>query len=165
MTTENSAAAAQQAAEDAREILDPRNGEVVKVSEASDEWLAGFLGWVKALERQARDAKAIIRDEVIARMDRNARWTLPTPAGKLTAPSPTVVDYDPATLRANLQELVAQGTISAEAAAQAVDYDQPKLKVSKAGVNALKRLGEPDVDDAIALATKPGSRNVSLETS
>ena len=144
------------AAHDAGIVASPTTGEVIDLATAPTETLAAYLDGVRDLERRLREQKAMATAEVLARMDREGRWTATLGDWKLTAPSPEPRRvYDAAALRADLEQLVADDLIAPAAAARAVE-EVTTLKVSAAGVKALEKLGGP-VADAV-------ERHRTLET-
>ncbi len=121
-------------------IVDPRTGEAFPLQHATTETIARWLTEVRETEQALRDAKRIVTDEVTARMDTAASWTLPAGPYKLKSQSPTPeVQYDAQALRNDLEELAAQGVITqdaVDAAVQIVVTFNPRA----AGINALRKL-------------------------
>ncbi len=130
-------------------LLDRSTGETVALHEAGDDLLADALDHLDEARRQVADARRIIGDEAIRRMDARALWTMSAGGRKLTAPSPApAVEWDVALLRKVLSELVEDGVIGEDAADRAcepvVDW-----KVHAKGITALERI--PGVADRLAL--------------
>lgn len=119
-------------------------GQVVPLHEASEDLIASVLDSIKDAESQLREAKSLIGQEVLGRMDRSASWTLHVAGGlKMTAPSPAPVQtWDAEGLRRDLLGLVEAGAISQEACdgavSEVVTYD---LKAHAGGIKALVKLG------------------------
>lgn len=109
-------------------VLDRTTGEVIDLAHASDEQLAQFCTNAQDLRDELADAEALVHSELVARLDRNAAWTLRVgdPTGEqqweITAPSPSAgtESYPPADLERELRALVARGTITSDAARTAL---------------------------------------------
>ena len=118
-------------------VVSPRTGEVLEL-DSSTEDLAGYLADVREYESLLREAKNLVQRELLHRMDRAAKWTERVPKYKLSAPSPKPEEqWDGATLRARLLELVDTGALAIEAVDAAVET-VVSFKIRKAGVNALR---------------------------
>lgn len=105
-------------------VIDRKTGEVLDVAQASDEQLAEFCTNLQDLRGELADAEGLVHRELVARLDRNASWTLRVgdPAGEaqweITAPSPAAgtESYPVDLLEPELRALVERGTITVDAA-------------------------------------------------
>lgn len=122
-------------------LIEPNTGEVIPLSEAKTAHIADARDYIRELESQLREAKTILDGEVLSRMDADRKWTIKTGDWALTAPSPEpTVKYDAAALHAELEGLVADGVISGDAMARAVE-EVVTYKARAAGVKALVKGG------------------------
>lgn len=109
-------------------VVDRTTGEVLDLADASDEQLARFCTNAQDLREELADAEAQVHRELVARLDRNASWTLRVgdPTGEaqweITAPSPSAgtESYPPVDLERELRALVERGTITSDAARTAL---------------------------------------------
>jgi hypothetical protein len=119
-------------------VVDPVMGEQLDLATASPGRLGQLLLDVREHESRLRELKQLVAEEVARRCDRAREWTIHCDGGmKLSIPSDApVAVWDADALQEVLDELVADGTITPDAANRAV---QPRieLKVIAAGVNAL----------------------------
>lgn len=144
-----------------REVTNPATGELVTLDAATDV-LAGELEGVKELEANLRSYKRAIGDELLTRMDTEARWSWRGAGLKLQAPSPNVVDYDGEVLWRELEPLVRDGVIGEHAFAAAVERDYA-YKAKKAGITALAKLPSTRIQAAInAARLEPKTRTVNV---
>lgn len=99
---------------------------------AGNDQLAAFMSDADELRRVAAEAKGKAGDELIARMDRNGKWTLHTTSYEVKSASPEAgsVAYDIDRLCGVLDGLAASGVISYEGSAAAVETIQPTVAVS-----------------------------------
>lgn len=137
-----------------RRLAIPATGELIDLDAATDT-LAGHLDDIRDLEGALRGAKRELAQEILARMDTEATWTVEAGPYKLVGESPNRVDYDPHELLTALRALPpdAISPRALDAAVQRVE----QLKVSKQGVNKLLKLGGP-VADAVRGAERPVER-------
>lgn len=115
---------------DARSLLAAAG--IAAVQLASNEQLATFMADTDELRRVASEAKGQVGDELIARMDRNGKWTLRAGGFEVKSASPeagTVV-YDIDRLCRALADLAASGAISYEGQAAAIEVVHPTVAVS-----------------------------------
>lgn len=147
-------------------LVNPATHEAIAV-DATTDLLAKALDEVRDLESRLREFKSGLSDEVLRRMDAEAKWTAHVGSYKLSAPSPApTTEYDAKGLRDSLIALVMSDdrevplTMAAVDAAVEVVTD---LKVHKSGVNALLKLGGP-VAEAVRNheQEKPKDRRVSV---
>lgn len=121
-------------------VVHPATGEVLHLTgETAD--LVRWLQEVRDMESQIRDVKRLVTRELIARMDRDVRYTLQI--GDLDVkgdgPIPPTV-YDGQQLRQALTEYVDADVITQDTLDRAVEVTQ-EYRPRAAGINALKRLG------------------------
>lgn len=104
----------------------------IDIATAPVEQLAEFMSTTDRLREIAAEAKSKVGDELVARMDRDGKWTMRTDDYEIRAPSPeagTVV-YDVDRLRDTLAMLVANGVISHAGSLAALEPIHPMAKVS-----------------------------------
>jgi hypothetical protein len=122
-------------------VIHPFTGETFDLSVSTTDDLASFLTEVREYESRLKEAKRIVTDETLRRLDERASWTLRTPDYTLKAPSPAPgEEWDEIALRSDLWQLVDDGVITEDAAGAAVET-VVSYKVKTAGVNALRKLG------------------------
>lgn len=117
-------------APDARGFLQAAG--ITDLAAAEVEQLAQFIDNTDHLRRIAAEAKSEAGDELIARMDRNGRWTLRTPrfAIKSSSPQAGTIGYDVDRLHDALIALAAAGVISREGSWAALEPVHPTVAVS-----------------------------------
>lgn len=144
-------------------VADLATGEVLDVENATTDELAGYLAGARDFEGRVRAAKRTVADELLARMDRAAQWTVVAGAFKVSGDSPAAkVTYDGEALAADLDQLVADDLLAPNAAANAVER-VTSWKVSQAGVNALLKLGGAVAETVERhRAEEPKDRRVSV---
>jgi hypothetical protein len=145
-------------------VVHPTTGEIIAL-DSSDRMLVAYLDDVAAYERQLEEWRRIVNRELIARLDRSAKWTRQVGPYKLTAPSPNPgLDWDGAELREALLPFVDRGELSIEALDAAVEM-LVTYRPKKAGINALVKLGGDITATVMELANpKPkGDRRVRIE--
>lgn len=144
----------------------PATGEVVNIGDADQmrvaattapEILGLMLDTIDDHIRQAQDVRAYVADFLVERMDSDATQTLH--AGKFTltvnGSSDEYETYDADDFSASLSLLVAEGIITQAAMDKAI---RTKREVSKSGLNSLRALRNPSVDEAISAATQIATR-------
>ncbi|MBA3688442.1 MAG: hypothetical protein H0W81_06410 [Chloroflexi bacterium] len=130
------------------EVAFPITGEVLDLSTADTGKLARARDEILDIERQFREVKHALDAEVLARMDRAAKWTLRADGLKLEGTSPGRKSwYDGPALREALMGLVDAGVIDVAAADAAVET-VVTYKPSVRGIKALRKLGG-EVEQAI----------------
>lgn len=110
-------------------VVDRKTGEVLVLEDAPDEQLAAFCTNLQDLRAELGEAEALVHQELVARLDRNASWTLrvgdpeSSAQWEITAPSPTAgtESYPEVELEVELAGLVDEGTISPDAADAALE--------------------------------------------
>lgn len=115
---------------DARSLLAAAG--IAAVQLASNEQLATFMADADELRRVASEAKGQVGNELIARMDRNGKWTLRAGGFEVkgAAPEAGTIAYDIDRLCRALADLVASGAISYEGQAAAIEVVHPTVAVS-----------------------------------
>jgi hypothetical protein len=140
-----------------RRVLHPLTAEVLELESTGVAELARAIDEVRQLENELRAFKARVGDELLARMDRAARWTLRRDGWEITGDSPRQTAYDGDRLAGELDALVEQDVISREAADAAVRHT---WEARKAGVNALLALGGVVAEAVQRCQTTPPPRRV-----
>jgi hypothetical protein len=133
----------------------PVTGECIDLA-GPDQDLAGALDRIRQLETELRSVKRAVSDELLARMDQAASWTIHAGDLTLTGQSPDRTEYDGARLAQTVDTLVAGGHITSEAAHAAVE-SEVTWKVKKAGVNKLLKLGGV-VAESVSVCAAPDDR-------
>jgi hypothetical protein len=108
-------------------VFDRTTGELVDIRTAPTERLAGIVVSLQDQRVELAEVEGFISDELVARLDREAQWTLRVgdPTGdrqfEIKAPSPTAgtESYRPDVLEEVLQTLIMAGTVSENAASGA----------------------------------------------
>lgn|SRR5512146_113894 len=138
-------------------------GELLDIREADANTLGRLLVQLRSIKDQLEGVKHLVDEEIVARMDRNAEWTMHVGGIKLTAPGPDQTEFKGDLLRANLLPLVESGKISASALEAAVE-EVIDYKPRKRGINALLKLGG-QIAKAVRHAEVPkdSRRNVRFE--
>ena len=137
------------------ELIDPKSMSVGQIARLTDE--------IRDVESRLRELKGELARVVTARMDAERSWTLTDGEWKVSAKSDALVsEWDVTELQSILSDLVAEGAITGEAAARAV---QPRVeyKVVAAGVNALMK--SPALAKRLAPARRlvaPTDRRLSI---
>lgn len=103
-------------------VVDRVTGEVLSVRDASTEQLAEFTINCQEVKQEIADAERVVSDELLDRLDRSASWTQRAGAYELKASSPTAgtETYPSDMLRDALVQLVKKGTITEDAAQNAL---------------------------------------------
>lgn len=147
------------------QLLNPVTGAVIARLAPTDV-LAAAIDEIKEMEGALRSHKRDIADEILRRMDHEATYTAHLGRYKVTGDSRSRTEVDGAALHAGLAPLVEHGIISQRALDAAVKTETA-YKVQRAGVNALKRLSNPQIDAVIAKASSPSTKarqvNVTIE--
>lgn len=131
---------------------------IENVQDADLEQLAAFTLDADHLAGLSREAKTIVSDELVQRMDKRGKWTVREGDYTLKSSSPTAgtEKYDNETLAASLARLVEEDLIDQEAAEAAIEWVQPPppapyWRQKAAGIKALLKLG-PRVAEAVLSA-------------
>jgi hypothetical protein len=121
-------------------VMHPSTGEVVSL-DAPLEDLAAYLADVRDWEQTfLRPCKRAVEEELLRRMDHDARYTVRAGAYVVRGDGPGRVEYNEDLLRIRLRELVDDEAISREAAAAAVK-EKVSYQPMARGINALLKLG------------------------
>lgn len=124
-------------------LVQPKTGELLDLKDAPTDALAEWLAAVRDIESEYREAKGVVTRELLERMDREARWTVPLSNGwKLVgdSPAPTEGFDDIPMLLNDLRELAEEGVVSREA----VEAAFPRVitfKADRSAVGRLRKLG------------------------
>ena len=122
------------------EFANPITGEVLTLASPNAD-LGRYLADLREFEGRVREYKRAVTDELLARMDRSASWTVHAEGVKLSGASPQPSEeWDGPALREALLDLVDEGVLSIEAVDAAVET-VVSYKPRKAGINALRKLG------------------------
>lgn len=151
-------------AENGATLLNVDTGEIELADDASTETLAVVLRELQKLLLDTGQKKRWVGGLMIAKMDAGAAWTARAAGVKVTGKSPQAdtIEWDVTALDAILDELVAEGVITAEAKTAAVSQ-RIELVKHAAGIKALEKL--PAVAERIAAAKSivpAGDRHVSV---
>jgi hypothetical protein len=144
-------------------ITDPRIADLAA--------LAAFVDAADHLTSLAKEAKGMVSDELVRRMDKRGSWTLRT--GDLTikssSPAAGTEKYDDERLADALATLVEDDVIDAEAARAAIEWvvpppPEPYWRQKPAGIKALLKLGGRVAEAVLSAAvpTTPPRRSVKV---
>jgi hypothetical protein len=144
---------------DARSLLaaagidDPRDATIVDLAEFTDN--------TRELASIAAEARKLVSDELIRRLDQSGRWTWRGAVWEVKAPSPEAgtVRYHTHLLRDALAQLVADGVISEEGARSAVALDVHTVEVSYGLLHGLLTVAKGPMLDELheLLADEPAA--------
>ena len=133
--------------------VNPLTGEVATKDSATDI-LAGFIDDLDDLKRRLETERFKVSEELIARMDSEAKWTASVGPYKVSAPSPDPgVEYDGEKLYERLWALYEDALVHADAVSAALEVETV-MKPKKRGINALLKLGGK-VAEAIRECERP----------
>lgn len=122
-------------------LVHPLTSEVVDLINAPDRELAAFLKGLRDDTSNMNNAKRIVTQEILRRMDGDAAWTRHAGPYKLVSSSPEPVEeFDAASLRGALLELVDEKELTIEAVDRAIEQ-VITYKAHKSGIKALRKLG------------------------
>lgn len=123
------------------QVVSPITGELFELDRPSID-LARLLQDVRDAESMLREAKRVVGDELLRRMDQAASWTIRLEGGlTVKSSSPAAVEqFDAPELHDDLMALVDEGVLTVEAADAAVET-VVSYKARKVGINALRKLG------------------------
>lgn len=121
---------------------------------ADTDQLASFTDDTDHLAAIAREAKGMVSEELVRRLDRRGKWTLHAAGFTITAPSPAAgtVAYDTGLLASALEALLKEDLIDREAADAALEEvtPDPYLKQKPGGIKALLKMGGRVADAIVA---------------
>lgn len=122
------------------EVVNPASGEIITLGQADTTTLAGYLLDARAFKVQVDEAVKLVENEIVDRMDAQARWTVDSDWGKLVSSSPDrgIVISDAQALRAELLEAGYEPGVVAAAIAEI--HPPPEYTINRAGLNALRKL-------------------------
>jgi hypothetical protein len=140
-------------------ILDP------EVAEPGD--LAEFMVDADHFASVLREAKTIVSDELVRRLDKSGKWTRHEGEYTIKAASPAAGTeaYDTDRLQAALTELLARDVIDLDAAVAALEEVRPEpfLRQRQAGIKALLKVpGARDAIMACRVEVEPPKRTVKV---
>jgi hypothetical protein len=144
-------------------ITDPRA--------ADTDQLAVFMLDADHLAGLAKEAKGLVSDELVRRMDRVGKWTLREGGLTIKSSSPAAgtEKYDDERLADALAALVEEDVIDAEAARAAIEWvepppPEPYWKQKPAGIRALLKLGGKVAEAVLsaAVAVEPPRRSAKV---
>lgn len=150
------------------QIVNPTTGESKPITATEPEVLALVLGMIQASIddhlRALYEAKRVLGDEAIRRMDRSAKWTVKARGVEVSAPSPNAgaTDWNAEKLDEILGVLVAEGVIDRSAKIAAV-WPDTVYKTDKRAIAALLKI--PGVAERVAPAkidNPPSDRKVKV---
>lgn len=123
-------------------VVHPLTGELVDIANAPDDELAQFLEGIDEAKARVQDAKSVVSQEVMRRMDRmNVRNMRAGVYGvTVNRPPEAATGYDGAGLLDDLLRLVDEDVLAIEAVNAAVQTEV-SYKVDRHAVNRLKKLG------------------------
>lgn len=145
-------------------VFNPSTGEIIDLN-SEDQTLVQFLDDLAQFEKELDSTRRTVNRELVARLDRSAKWTRHVGPYTLSAASPSPTeDWDGAALHEALAPFVDRGELSVEALDAAVET-VVSYKPKKAGINALRKLGG-DVKttvDGLKREKEKGDRRVRIE--
>lgn len=146
-------------------VVHPVTGELVDVRTATPAALADALEDYGTMRDRLEDFREAIVAEVARRADARGKRTVELAGVTFEVNAPTEEAYDVGRLRAELEPLVADGTIDEELLDELIVTPPPKpqpVRVDRRRVAALKRSTEPRLLAAIARArTVVGTRRTA----
>jgi hypothetical protein len=121
-------------------IPHPATGEAFALDRPSED-LAFFLLEVREFEERLRQAKKLVGNELLKRMDKRGEWTMRVGGMEVRGISPAPsVEYDAQPLARDLASLADADLIDLETALEAVGAETV-YKPNKRVLNRLKKLG------------------------
>jgi len=151
-------------------VVNPRDNAILVLREANEDTLASLIADLRDLDQQVRHTKRMVAQEIHRRMDAQAEWTLIGEHWKISSRSPAPREtYDAEQLRHLLMQWagaadsqIARGRLRA---VEKAVTSKTEWIVRQAGINALKKLGDPVVDAALArtLVEEDASRPIKIE--
>ena len=123
-------------------LTNPSTGEVLTLESPTGD-LGRYLADVREMESYVKEAKNIVQQEILRRMDKDALYTVRVPGAglKLSGSSPAPSEeFDELALREALLVLVDEDVVTIEAVDRAVE-PVVTYKARMAGIKALRKLG------------------------
>jgi hypothetical protein len=151
-----------------RELTIPTTGEVLDLETATTTDVALELERVDDVIGQLDEARADLKAELIARLDRSNRRSAEVGDWRLETNAPTSEQYDVDALARNLEPLVGDGKLDARRSPTSSNTPEAEATgvptVDKRALNTLKRHPDPRVVRAIAQARTivPNRRTLKL---
>lgn len=152
----------------AQDLLRSRGIEDVQAAETTDT--VRVMDEIQHVQSLLNEAKSMLSDELVSRLDKRGKWTLEVEGLKVTAPSPDAgtVSYDPDKLDLALGELWHDDVIDEPAIHAAIERVTPPSywKVKQAGVKALLKLPKArEAIEACRVETTPAPRKARVTRS
>lgn len=149
----------------AQDLLRSRGIEDVGAAETTDT--VRVMDEIQHVQSLLNEAKGMLSDELVSRLDKRGKWTLEVEGLKVTAPSPDAgtVSYDPVKLHFALRDLHLTGVIDSEAREATEEWVKPEpyYKVKLAGVKALLKLpAAREAIEACRVETTPAPRKAKV---
>lgn len=147
------------------DLIVPLTGELVDLQGPTDT-LAAHMHEVQRIESDLRAAKAVLRAELVSRMDKELARTFQAGEFFLECDAPGQTEYDANELDRVVARLVKEDKIGFAAAAQALKVVET-VKPMKRGIDKLlaaPSLTDEDRAEVLACAhPKPGSRTLRVK--
>lgn len=148
-------------------LVHPTTGEALNLAELDGAQLAELHLALDDFRERLGDARAQLVAEVARRADARGSRTVSLGGSTWTVNAPTDETYDVRTLRAGLDELVADGLVDPELVDELITTPPPKPeppRVDRRRIATLKRSAEPRVLAVIAAARSiaPARRTARL---
>jgi hypothetical protein len=147
-------------------VIHPATGEITVLNAPVAE-LARWLAEARELDRQMKIEKQRITDELLARMDSEASYTLRSGGLEIKGDGPVPpTEYDAQALYTSLQEYVEAGVITKDALERAVVPQPVTYKARTQGLKALEKLngGIVQAIQRHARPTEDYRRRVNVKT-
>lgn len=153
-------------------VVHPHTGEIVSLND-EDEKLVALDLQLQDFAEQIKQARTLISEEFVHRLDKRRKWTrhvkldgLGAVEIKSSSDAPSIA-YDADQVAAVCEDLVSRDVIDDEAMAAAVEYviPEPRWVAKTAGINALIKLSGP-VEEALKacrVETPKGRRTASIK--
>ena len=142
-------------------VVIPPTGEVVALDAPTDERAAAFAQ-VTGLEADLREAKAQLRDAIVARLDHENRRKAKVGPWHLEVDAPAQRDYEPDELAVVLAELVEAGKIGKVAMDEALKRDV-RWKPAKREIAKLEAILAPEDWARVRACAHPVAKARSLK--
>lgn len=136
-------------------------GEVLDLSSVDDRKIAETLEAAKQWEADVlKPFKRLLHELVLGRMDADAEWTIHVDGFDLSAPSPNLKEYNVDQVRALLNQLVAEGKITKDAADKGVK-SEVKWSVVVGGLNKLVKISD-EIKERVEACKVPSTKTRSV---
>jgi hypothetical protein len=128
-------------ASDMPAVVDPVTGEALVLADVPTDSLALFLSNAREIDSTLREQKKAVGREILARMDKEAKWSAALGDWNVKGDGPTKpTEYDAEQLYEALGEFVDAGVITEAAREDAVERTYA-YKAKHRGIQALTKLG------------------------